>query len=588
MKPLRLKAIAIPTSAATFLRRGCALSLVIIGVRLLAQPAAPPTEDDLFDPDRVVKVEITLAPADWEKLRLQERDAKAEFSKDRLDRPVAKPYLWFTADVTIDGTQLTNVAIRKRGFFGSADKDRPALNLQLDRFVKGRRFAGRSELKLHNNKQDGTNVRQALAYGLFHAAGAPAPRCNLAHVMVNGKNLGVYSNLESIDDPFLNTHFGSDNGNLYEAQASDFRPGWTVTFEKKNNPNAGREDLDAVVTALQCNDTDLPDRLGRVLDLDAFINFWVMEGLINHWDGFNGDLNNCYIYHDSKSDKLRFIAWGADSTFGPHHVFVPFEPPASVWAVSLLSRRLYNHPVMQQKYRARIEELLSTVWNEKRLLADVDRLTKLTAGLSTVPPFLAGLEIAGLRRFINMRRNVLETELNQPSQPWTHPMRRELYSKVVGKVSADFSTAWVPSAFAPAPAGAKARIELDFYGRQLIGDFTDVKAMSDILNPQNAAIALSGSFDGVDVPVAIWVSTRTNLFRAGNTLTPDTPESVMLLVAGQIGKPDFRILGAWEGGAARLDQADRNVGAKVTGRIEAEVSTTPWEDFDLKKLKRAP
>ena len=293
----------------------------------MARPAAPNSDGDFFNPNRVVKVQITLAPSDWEKLRNQERDAKAEFSKDRLERPVAKPYTWFSAGVTIDGTQFKNVGIRKRGFFGSADKGRPALNLELNRFVKGPRFAGRSGVKLHNNKQDGSNVWQALAYRLFTTAGVPAPRCNLAHVTVNGTNLGVYSNVEPIDDAFLKRQFGSDQGNLYEAQVSDFRPGWTRTFEKKNNRAAGREDLDAVVAALQSDDAQLLDRLGRGLDMDVFINFWAMEGLINHWDGFAGDLNNCFVYHAPKSDKLRFIAWGADSTFGPHNIFVPFEPP---------------------------------------------------------------------------------------------------------------------------------------------------------------------------------------------------------------------------------------------------------------------
>ena len=99
----------------------------------MARPAAPNSDGDFFNPNRVVKVQITLAPSDWEKLRNQERDAKAEFSKDRLERPVVKPYTWFSADVTIDGTQFKNVGIRKRGFFGSADKGRPALNLELNR-----------------------------------------------------------------------------------------------------------------------------------------------------------------------------------------------------------------------------------------------------------------------------------------------------------------------------------------------------------------------------------------------------------------------------------------------------------------------
>ena len=158
---------------------------------------------------------------------------------------------------------------------------------------------------MHNNKQDGSNVRQALAYQTFNSAGVPAPRCNFATVTVNGKNLGVYSNLEAVDSAFLKRHFGSDAGNLYEAQVSDFRPGWTRTFEKKNNgKDAKRDDLDAVVRALQSDDSQLLTELDRVLDIDSFISFWAVESLINHWDGFTGDLNNSFVYHDPASGKL--------------------------------------------------------------------------------------------------------------------------------------------------------------------------------------------------------------------------------------------------------------------------------------------
>jgi spore coat protein CotH len=555
-------------------------------IRLPAQ-ATGATKDNFFNPNHVLEVQITMTPANWESLRLQERDAKAEFARDRLTHPPAKPYTWFPADVVVDGVQLTNVGVRKRGFFGSADKDRPALNIDLNRFVKGQRFAGRSELKLHNNKQDGTNVRQILAYGLFRTAGVPAPRCGLAQVTVNGKKLGLFSNLEPIDDAFLKRQFGSDKGNLYEAQISDFRPGWTGTFEKKNKKSGGREDLEAVVEALKSDDADLLERLGRVLDVDAFISFWAMEGLINHWDGFSGDQNNCFVYHDPKSDKLRFIAWGADATFGPRNIFVPFEPPASVWAVSYLTRRLYNHPVTREKYRQRMRELLATVWDEKQLNSEVDELSDVMKGRSTVPLFQAGMEAGQLRQFINKRRGAIEEDLAKPAEPWTHPMRREIYSAVVGKISADFSCAWVASVRAPAPAGAIAHIKLDFYGRHLTGEFTDVKAMPDILNPHNSAISFTGSFPGVEVPVSIWVSAKTNLFLGGARLTPGPSESVVVLVAGQIGKPDFRVLGTWETGSVKLDHVEKIPGEKVSGNLEAEISTTPWEDFDLAKLKKS-
>lgn len=568
-----------------FLRIFWVVAVMLLGAvsRLVAAPAA-----DLFDTNRVLKVQVTMAPADWDQLRNQERDVKAEFSKARVEKPPAKPYSWFKADVVIDGTTLTNVGIRKRGFIGSADKERPGLNLDFNRFEKGRRFAGHTELKLHNNKQDATNMRQILAYRTFAAAGVPAPRCSLAQVSVNGKDLGVFTSLEGIDDEFLKRHFGSSSGNLYEAQISDFRPGWTGTFEKKNNKDTSRADLEAVSAALQSPDAQLLERLGRLVDIDAFISFWAVESLINHWDGFNGDLNNTFLYHDPKTGKLRFIPWGADATFGPHHVFIPFEPRASVWAVSHLARRLYNHPETQWKYRARMQQILGTVWNEAALQAETERLEKLARGLSTVSLLQFAGEVTQLRQFIATRRDLVQAELKQPAVPWNHPSLREPYFTVIGKVTADFNTAWVPNVFLPAPAKAKARVTLEVHGRKHTADFSDVKAMPDILNSQNTALSLNGSFPGVEVPVSIWVSTPNGRFTSGATLSATNRDNAIILVTGQVGKPDFRIFGMWDNGPVKLVQAGRGSGAKVSGTIEAELSYLAWEDLDLTKLKRAP
>ncbi|HET6409363.1 MAG TPA: CotH kinase family protein [Chthoniobacteraceae bacterium] len=555
--------------------------------------AAEPTRDtlnagqDLFDSNRVVKIDITLPAADWDKLRNQERDIAAEFGKERLESATKSSYTWFSADIRIDDTQFKNVGIRKRGLIGSADKERPGLNIQLDRFEKGHRLGNHTALKLHNNKQDASNVRQALAYQLFNAAGVAAPRCNLAVVTVNGQKLGVYSNIEAIDAPFLTQHFKGASGNLYEAQISDFRPGWTRTFEKKNNEEAKRDDLDAVAKALDSSDADLLTELGRVLDIDSFISFWAMESLINHWDGFSGDLNNAFVYHSPTSGKLHFIPWGTDGTFGTHHIFVPFDPPASVWAVSYLSRRLYNHPVTQKKYRARMEELLKTVWNEERLLAEVDRMLKLADGFSTIPPLLAAGPTEQLRQFIRTRRSEIEPELKQPAQPWLYPMRREVYSVPVAKVSAEFSASWVPHVFIPAMAGSKAKVTLDFYGRQYAGEFTDVKGAPDITNPQNATVLLTGSFKGVEVPVSIWMSVHTNFFSSGKKLEDAGTQAGILLVAGQFGTKDWRMLASSYGGTTRLTKAERKPGAKVEGVIESELNNIPWEDFDLSKLKKS-
>jgi hypothetical protein len=94
---------------------------------------------------------------------------------------------------------------------------------------------GTERLLLHNNLQDPSAVRQCLAYDVFRAAGHEAPRCNLAHVTVNGEDLGVYTHVEAVRSDYLRRHHASDEGDLYEGALSDFLDGWMATFDPKTN-----------------------------------------------------------------------------------------------------------------------------------------------------------------------------------------------------------------------------------------------------------------------------------------------------------------------------------------------------------------
>lgn len=562
-----------------------ALSLFVTSSTALA---ADPTNADIFAPNHIVEIQVTIAPDSWNKLRNQERDVKTEFSKERLEHTITKPYTWFKADVIVDGIKLKDVGVRKRGFFGSNDHDRPAMNIELNRFIEGQQFAGQYELKLHNNKQDPGAIRQTLSYQVFRAAGVPAPRCNFAHVTVNGKDLGIYSNIEPVNPAFLNRQFGNGAGNLYEATLSDFRPGWVKTFEKKNHKSEpGREDLDAVVQALEKDDDHLLDALGRVLDIDAFINFWVIESLIGHWDGFAGDQNNCFVYHDKKTDKLRFIAWGADATFSSQQFFVPFDPPASVLAVSILPRRLYNHPITRDKYRKRMQEVLDTIWDEKKLLTDVDRMVKLIRGRQTEPALASVTSQQQMRQFIRNRRTDIESELHKPPLPWNYPMRRAVYFQEVGKITVNFSTSHVSSFISVPPKWAKAHVELDFYGRHYAADFTDVKATEIPGEAGKIFIMFSGSFAGVNAPIYIFVKTNASTFKAGGEQKLDGKETLVGVAAIQPRNLDFRLLGSGEVGTLRLSEAGTTSGAKAEGTLHSNVMALPWEDFDLTKLKSA-
>jgi SAM-dependent methyltransferase len=210
-----------------------------------------------------MEVVIEMAPGDFDALRHQSRSLLAMLGEGCQDGPNANPYTYFPATVTVDGNRLEMSAVRKKGFLGSASLSKPSLKISFDELVPGREFSGVEGLTLNNSKQDPSLLKTCLALKMFRDAGVPASRCSLAHVTLNGADLGIYMNVEPMTKRFLARHFVDNTGNLYEGQLSDLRPGFTATYEKKTNTgDPDRSDLDGLTTALMAADVDLEATLG--------------------------------------------------------------------------------------------------------------------------------------------------------------------------------------------------------------------------------------------------------------------------------------------------------------------------------------
>jgi len=392
----------------------------------------------LFRPDHIVQVSLTLKPADWDELRNQQRELGVP-DVNCANQPPGKSYTDFPAAITVDGITLTNVAVRKKGGFGSISSARPGLKVDVSEYVDEQRLFGLRHLTLNNNIQDPALISQCLGYGLFRKAGVPASRCNFAHVFVNGEDLGVYSNIESIKKEFLERNFADDSGNLYES-GGEFAPGAVGGFQVKSGANPPDcSDLDAVVEALSVPDAALPQRLGSVVDVDEFTRFWAMEVITDHWDGYANNQNNYYFYHDPTSDKLTFIPWGIDALFSGRE---RTTRPSSVFACGALAWRLYDVPSTRTKYLDTLRELLDTVWDAPTILKEVDRMQALLLPIAN--PAQAGAleqELEKVRSFVQTRKGRLLAELDAGDPVWPYSVDQSCRISL-GPVSASFETTW--------------------------------------------------------------------------------------------------------------------------------------------------
>ncbi len=393
----------------------------------------------MFDPDKLLAIEIEIPEANWDTLRFQSRNI-VKLLGENCGQASGSPFTYVKANVTIDGQLVSDVGVRKKGFLGSLSETKPSLKIKFNKFVPGQRFSGWKRMTLNNAVQDASYMNQCLGYQLFTKAGIPAPRCSFAKVSVNGEALGVYVHVESVKKPFLATHFGDNTGNMYEGTLSDFRTGWTATYERKTNESVppgteDRSDIQAVVDAAAIVDDDaMAAALDKVVDLDSFFGFWAVETMISHWDGYGGNNNNHYVYADPATGKFTFMPWGADQLFGGGAD--PMEPALTR---SIITRRLFLHPPSRLRYLGRYQNLLDTIWDETAMLAEVDRVEAMIR-----PEILAAeladfnMALTGLRTAITGRGQRIQTALNNAGPGNAQGLMQPLCFDQSGTLAATF------------------------------------------------------------------------------------------------------------------------------------------------------
>ncbi len=385
-----------------------------------------------FAPEHMLCVQIEMDPDDFEELGGQFRfgdDASDQFPgvighvASSCTEPFPDPYTYFSADVNVDGLEVTNAGVRKKGFVGSVlegSQERPSLKIKTDKFEADQTLAGSERVTLNNNLTDSSRMRTCLAYSVFADAGHPTPLCNLANVMVNGESLGSYTHVEAIKKPFLRRVFGNDEGSLYESTLADFTDGhladglgrWEA---KTDETEPSTVLLQAVADALLVEDEDLEEALDQVIDLDLFLQFWALETLVGHVDGFSGNTNNTYVYFDpDRENRAVFIPWGPDDALSDGLGAEAEEGEEGegdgegvAFVASEIPRRLSRHPELSLRYLETLEQLLEEVWDEGVL---ADRIAQFTVHVRTAEQTTDGHReaVEELSSWVDQRRAGLE------------------------------------------------------------------------------------------------------------------------------------------------------------------------------------
>ncbi len=292
---------------------------------------------------------------------------------------------------------IRDIGFRLRGNTSRVSAKK-SFKVSFNTWVQGRKYYGVEKMNLNGEHNDPSVVRARLFWDISRRSEVAGARANHVQVYINGNYYGLYLNCEHIDEEFVKTYFGNNNGNFYKClypadltykgsnpDAYKFMSGDHRTYELKTNEEADDySDLAGFIDIL--NNTplaNLPCELEKVFNVQDYLKIAAIDVLTANWDGYIYNKNNFYLYHNSESGLFEYIPYDTDNTFGIDWFNIDWAARNIYnWSNTGENRPLYKRLMQVPQYRAQftyyIKQVISQVTGSQDFL---NTLTALKAQL---------------------------------------------------------------------------------------------------------------------------------------------------------------------------------------------------------------
>ena len=243
-------------------------------------------------------------------------------------------YIEWHATFIFNGNAITdtleNVGFRLRGNT-SRYSAKKSFKVSFNTFEPGRKWYGLEKLNLNGEHNDPSIMRSKLSWELVREMGLPGPRCNHVRVYINGNFYGVYINVEHIDEEFVKSRFDNNDGNLFKClYPADLKYkgsnpdvykevyGDRRAYDLKTNSGLDNySDLANLIDILNNTpENDFYCEITDVFNVFDYLKAAAIDVFIANWDGYIYNKNNFYLYHNTETDKMEYIHYDLDNTYG--------------------------------------------------------------------------------------------------------------------------------------------------------------------------------------------------------------------------------------------------------------------------------
>jgi len=322
----------------------------------------------------------------------------AEGKRNGLASAMGIEFEYVHADLELGDHAFKDAAVRYKGngtFMQSRGSMKRSLKVDLNKFAKGQKLAGMSQLNFHNNVTDASWMNEVLSHRLFRDAEVPAPRTAYARVYVTvpGKHdksyFGLYSFVEDVDTNFVEEYFGTRKGAIFKPVTrdlfTDLGNDWAKykqTYDPKND--VSNEDTQRIVEfcrlVTKADDAEFAAKLGDYLDLDEFARFMSVTVWLSTMDSILGPGQNYYVYLHPKTKKFQFMPWDLDHSFGQFPMIGSQEQRENLsihrpWqGENRFLERVFKVEAFKKLYLAKLDQFTKSIFKPERFQQQVDEI----------------------------------------------------------------------------------------------------------------------------------------------------------------------------------------------------------------------
>ena len=293
------------------------LSLILTGSLCFAQDGQKAAS--FYDTEVVRQLEITFEQDNW---------------SDLLDSMRIHGDGLLIGNIKIGENNYENVGVRyrKTKSFKPGGKQN-ALYVKLDYIDKDQNHEGYESLILSNMLRDPSMVREVLGYEIARKY-MPAPQANYARVSINGEYVGLYANIEAVDDQFLVKHFGSSDNSFFNC-TPNYTKDDTVPDGCKNNIYASLEYEEKASCYMQNFEMlskdgwddliDLTKKLDAgvesvkdVLNIDRTLWMLAFNNVLVNLNSYSGANSEHYFLYKDNNGQFNSIVSNLNWAFGSY------------------------------------------------------------------------------------------------------------------------------------------------------------------------------------------------------------------------------------------------------------------------------